>query len=119
MAARRLSKSLLPAIRRIFYKANPPVSPEEAMWRERAARLTLDALGHTNLTRKAHEHNAAVIYARRWFRGMYDDPQNSEKVDNSRATFECAGLDMHFEAVREVVLSRHIPRMRDTRKTIP
>jgi len=50
-------------IKKAFRVAPPPVSGEERLWRERAARMTLDALGYTNLTVKPPEHNEAVRYA--------------------------------------------------------
>ena len=75
------------------------------MWRERAARMTLDALGHTNLTVKPHRHNDAVRYARRWFRGLYAYHPDEKLVDNAEATFECAGVD--FETVKKYVLQRN------------
>lgn len=58
--------------------------------------MTLDALGHTNLTVKPHEHNTAVRYARRWFREMFED-------DSARETFALAGVLL--QPVKESVLS--------------
>lgn len=84
------------------------------MWRERAARMTLDALGYTNLTRKIDEHNDAIVYARRWFSGVYDNHEDPKRVDNALATFDCAGLEDHFEIVRDCVLSRRVSLMRPT-----
>lgn len=99
MSTRRLSmiRDVPGYIKQIFANARPPVSPEQRLWRERAARLSLDSLGYTNLTVKPHEHNEAVRYARRWFRGMFvpdDDPY---------ATFDAAGII--FKDVRDAVLS--------------
>lgn len=71
------------------------------MWRERAARMTLDALGFTNLTMKPKRHNEAVRYARRWFRGMYEDAVES---DSPTATFDAAGL-VGFVEVRDAALA--------------
>ena len=97
MSTRRLAMiTTVPTpVKKAFKEADPPVSGEERLWRERAARLTLDALGHTNLTVKPHEHNAAVRYARRWLREIPVD-------DSSRDTFEAAGV--LFEEVRAAVL---------------
>jgi hypothetical protein len=72
-------------IKKAFCLANPPSSNEERLWRERAARMTLDALGHTSMTVKPRDHNDAVRYARRWFRGLLPD-------DDPAATFDSAGI---------------------------
>ncbi len=74
------------------------------MWRERAARMTLDALGHTNLTMKHVRHNEAVRYARRWFRGMYEDHEDVKQTDSPTATFDAGGL-IGFREVRDAVLA--------------
>lgn len=52
-------------VRQAFRRANDPLGPEECMWREVAARLTLDALGHTGLAQT--DHRKAVRDARIWF----------------------------------------------------
>ena len=65
--------------------------------------MTLDALGHTNLTVKPKRHNEAVRYARRWFRGHYADVPDYKYVDNPEATFDFAGIE-GFHNVREAVL---------------
>ncbi len=83
--------------------ANPPATPEERLWRERAARMTLDALGYTNLTVKPYEHNEAVGYARRWFRQMYTDHTDINESDDAQATFDSAGVV--FDTVRNSVLN--------------
>ena len=104
MSTRRLAMiTTVPApVKKAFRSAEPAVTGEERLWRERAARLTLDALGHTNLTVKPHEHNEAVRYARRWFRGIYDDPGAAEP-DSAEGTFDGAGV--LFEPVRAAVLA--------------
>lgn len=89
-------------IKAAFKDADHPISREQALWRERAARMTLDALGHTNLTVKPFQHNEAVLYARRWFHGFFEDHPDDEKVDNAGATFDFAGIP--FSAVRKHVL---------------
>jgi hypothetical protein len=91
------------SIKRAFRRAGIPTSGEERLWRERAARMTLDALGHTNLTVKPHDHNETVRYARRWFRGIYDDMDDPKMVDNAAATFDYGGID--FPDVKRAVLS--------------
>ena len=98
MSTRRLAMiTTVPApIKKAFRVAPPPVSGEERMWRERAARMTLDALGYTNLTVKPPEHNEAVRYARRWVRGLFEDD------DDPVGTFEAAGV--LFEEVRKAVI---------------
>ncbi len=98
MSTRRLAMiTTVPLpVKKAFRDANPPVSGEERLWRERAARLTLDSLGYTNLTVKPHEHNETVRYARRWFRGCFD-------TDSSLDTFDAANV--LFEGVRTAVLS--------------
>lgn len=97
MSTRRLAQiSTVPTpIKKAFRDAPEVASSEERMWRERAARLTLDALGHTNLTVKPHEHNETVRYARRWFRGFIND-------DSSFSTFDAAGV--LYQEVRAAVL---------------
>ena len=62
--------------------------------------MTLDALGHTNLTMKKKRHNEAVRYARRWYRGMFEE---ASEQDNPTATFDAAGL-VGFAQVRDAVL---------------
>ena len=93
-----------PFIKRVFNNAPEPVSSEERLWRERAARMTLDALGHTNLTMKPTRHNEAVRYARRWYRGLYENHPNPKQVDNPSAVFDAANL-ISFKMVRECVLA--------------
>jgi hypothetical protein len=63
--------------------------------------MTLDALGHTNLTMKPKRHNEAVRYARRWYRGMFE---NAPEQDNPVATFDAAGL-IGFAQVRDAILA--------------
>lgn len=92
-----------PIIKKMFNHAEEPMSGEERLWRERAARMTLDALGHTNLTVKPLRHNSTVRYARRWFRGMFDNPPPPAEVDNVEATFDEAGIQ--FREVRDAVLA--------------
>ena len=87
----------------IFKDLKAPVSNEEWLWRERAARMVLDALGHTNLTVKPKRHNEAVRYARRWFRGHFEDAPDDRVVDNPEATFDFAGID-GFHKIRDAVL---------------
>ena len=89
-------------IKRAFTSGGVLQTPEQELWRERAARMTLDALGFTNLTVKKREHNEVVTYARRWFRGFYDDPADDTPVDNVEATFDYAGVAL--VPVRESVL---------------
>lgn len=116
MSTRRLAMiTTVPApIKKAFRVADPPVSGEERLWRERAARMTLDALGHTNLTVKPEEHNKTARYARRWFRGVYVGAPPTEKVINDVptkeinddcpvGTFDAANVTL--DAVRQAVLS--------------
>lgn len=105
MSTRRLAmiKKVPAEIRRIFHKSDVPPTPEGRLWRERAARMTLDALGYTNLTVKPQEHNAAVIYARRWFRNMYENHPDPKQVDSAVATFDYANVD--FVSVKRLVLA--------------
>lgn len=104
MSTRRLAMiTTVPLpVKKAFRLADEPTCGEERLWRERAARMTLDALGHTNLTVKPHEHNAAVRYARRWFRGFYNDLEGDAN-DNAPATFDFAGIV--FDDVKRVVLA--------------
>jgi hypothetical protein len=89
-------------IKRAFWTAEETVTGEERLWRERAARMTLDALGHTNLTMKPLDHNNTVRYARRWFRQIYASSEVPEE-DDAEATFWCAGIV--FDTVRNAVLA--------------
>lgn len=70
--------------------------------------MTLDSLGHTNLTMKKKRHNEAVLYARRWFRGLFiGAPPNEEEKpqdDGPRDTFDAANLT-GFTGVRDAVLA--------------
>lgn len=66
--------------------------------------MTLDGLGHTNLTMKKKRHNEAVRYSRRWFRGMFVEPSDSGDTDDPFATFDAASLT-GFEGVRDAVLA--------------
>lgn len=105
MSVRRLVaiKTVPARVKRIFNNAPEPVTSEESLWRERAARMTLDALGHTNLTMKPMRHNEVVKYARRWFRGFFDCHPDPKHVDISSATFDAGGL-VDFQRVRIEVL---------------
>lgn len=90
-------------IKGVFNQVDDPSTPEEELWRERAARMTLDALGFTHITTKPLRHNESVRYARRWFRGIYEDLPQESKEDSAVATFDSGGI-VGFEQVREVVL---------------
>lgn len=96
-------------VKKVFHKAEEPTTNEERLWRERAARMTLDALGHTNLTVKPKRHNETVRYARRWFRQMFEDNPDPGQADDAEATFDVAGL-VGFQQVRDAVLAVE-PRM--------
>ena len=102
MSTRRLAmiKAVPMSVKNVFRTAEEASTPEERLWRERAARMTLDALGYTNLTVKPWEHNEAVRYARRWFRGMFEDGPDS---DSATATFDSASV--LFVTVRDAVLA--------------
>jgi hypothetical protein len=88
-------------VKKAFNNAPSPATPEERLWRERAARMTLDALGYTNLTMKPKRHNEAVRYARRWYRGLFEEAAES---DSPSATFDAAGLE-GFPEIRNAVLA--------------
>ncbi len=106
MSTRRLSSivTIPPFIKKVFKTAPTPATPEERLWRERVARMTLDALGYTNLTMKRLRHNEAVRYARRWYRGLFVDLEDPKLVDDPVATFDAAGLS-DFTKVRDLALS--------------
>ena len=106
MSTRRLAviATVPPYVKKVFNSAFRPPTPEVRLWRERAARMTLDALGHTNLTMKKKRHNEAVRYARRWFRGMLMDHLEVGETDDPFATFEAANLT-GFTGVRDAVLA--------------
>lgn len=107
MSTRRLAVivTVPPYIKKVFNSAPEPATPEERLWRERAARMTLDALGHTNLTMKKKRHNEAVRYARRWFRGIYEGVHETDVgTDDPVATFDAANLT-GFTEVRDAVLA--------------
>ena len=91
-------------VTKAFRNAGKPISSQEELWRARAARLTLDALGYTSLTAKPDLHNTAVRYARAWFRGWFDNPQvDWVEIDNVMATFDLGGV--MFDPVQKAVLA--------------
>ncbi len=106
MSTRRLSiiVSVPSCIKKAFNNAHEPVTSEERLWRERAARMTLDALGHTNLTMKRKRHNEAVRYARRWFRGMFLYNPDAKETDDPEATFDAANI-IGFPQIRDAALA--------------
>lgn len=106
MSTRRLAVivSVPPYVKKVFNSASEPATPEERLWRERAARMILDALGHTNLTMKKKRHNEAVRYSRRWLRGVFMDHSDVSKTDDPEATFDAANL-IGFNEVRDAVLA--------------
>lgn len=106
MSTRRLAiiAAVPPIIKRIFNRAAEPICNEERLWRERAARMTLDALGYTNLTVKPKLHNEAVRYSRLWFRRMFDHHPDPKRVDNVVATFDSAGVN-DFPLICNAVLA--------------
>ena len=105
MSTRRLVviKTVPLYVKKVFNSASVPRTPEERLWRDRAARMTLDSLGHTNLTMKKKRHNEAVRYARRWFRGMLMDHPEVDETDDPEATFGAANIT-GFTGVRDAVL---------------
>lgn len=106
MSTRRLAviATVPPCVKKVFNSAPAPATSEERLWRERAARMTLDSLGHTNLTMKKKRHNEAVRYARRWFRGMLMDHPSIGETDDPFATFAAANLT-GFAGVRDAILA--------------
>ena len=106
MSTRRLAVigNIPPLVKKIFSEAGEPVSAVERLWRERAARMILDALGHTNLTVKPVHHNDAVRYARRWLKQVYAYHDNPRQQDDAEATFDAAGID-GYHSIRDVVLA--------------
>ncbi len=105
MSTRRLAVigNIPSLVKKIFSEAGAPVSAVERLWRERAARMILDALGHTNLTVKPVHHNETVRYARRWFRQMFAVHDDPRMVDDAEATFDAAGID-GYHSIRDAVL---------------
>jgi hypothetical protein len=90
-------------IRKAFRCVDNPTSPEMALWRERAARMTLDALGFTGLISKRKKHNDTISHARRWFRGCYDSTDIPlEFRDSAIDTFDSGGID--FQTIKSEVL---------------
>jgi hypothetical protein len=81
-------------IRRAFTLVEDPSCPEEALWREVATRMVLDALGYTGSTDDMGTHNKLVREARIWFRMMTRDVG---------MVFDLAGIDP--APVREYILS--------------
>jgi hypothetical protein len=67
-------------------------SPEQELWRDFIARMALDALGVTGISKRKPEHKQAISEARDWFWHSYDDMQ---------LAFEFAGLD--FDHVVTIV----------------
>jgi hypothetical protein len=106
LSTRRLSSvvEVPPYVKKIFTSSPEPTTPEEKLWRERVARMILDSLGYTTMTMKPPRHNEIVRYARRWFRGMFDDLEDPSMVDNPVATFDAAGI-IEFEKIRDALLA--------------
>jgi hypothetical protein len=98
MSTRRLNVivAVPHSVKRLFSEATEPQSNEERLWRERAARMVLDALGNTNLTVKPKRHNEAVRYARRWLKELIAD-------DDAEATFDAGGIIGYPEIRRKVL----------------
>lgn len=105
MSTRRLAVigNIPPLVKKIFSEAGEPISPVERLWRERAARMILDALGHTNLTVKPVHHNETVRYARRWLKQVYAYLDDPKMVDDAEATFDAAGID-GYHSIRDMIL---------------
>lgn len=106
MSSRRIPylKEVPYAVRRAFRCADEPHSVEERLWRERAARMVLDAVGLTCLIGKRKKHNDAVGYARRWLKGFYDTPDTPPELwDSARGTFDAGGIN--YEAVAGPILA--------------
>ncbi len=91
-------------IKGVFSQVDDPNTPEEKLWRERAARMTLDALGYTHITTKPMRHNDTVRYARRWFRGLYESLPDESQEDSAPATFDSGGI-VGFTRVKNAVLA--------------
>lgn len=83
--------------RQAFGTASRPESREELLWREVAARITLDACGYTNFSKadkgEYREHLKAMGEAHQWFRYDHDDVV---------AVFDLAGV--RYEPVIEAIL---------------
>lgn len=105
MSTRRLAVigNIPSLVKKIFNEAGEPISPVERLWRERAARMILDALGYTNLTVKPVHHNETVRYARRWFKQVYAYHDDPKQVDDAEATFDAAGIN-GYPFIRDAVL---------------
>lgn len=105
MSTRRIAiiSTVPQVIKEVFRRISSPRTPEEHLWRERAARMTLDALGYTNLTVKPDEHNETVRYARRWFKRLYVNHPDIAETDDPDGTFDCGGVP--FIQVRDTVLA--------------
>ena len=92
------------AVRRAFRCADEPRCAAELLWRERTARMVLDALGLTGLIGKRKKHNDAVGYARRWLRGFYETPDTPPELwDSARGTFDFGGIS--YEACAAPILA--------------
>lgn len=95
MTTRRLlsTEGIPKPIKLAFESADEPGCGEAAFWREFAARMILDALGHTGFSRsEAFQHNKIVHETRLWFRSP---PPEAELY------FEFAGVS--FQMVREQI----------------
>ena len=108
MSVRRLSNidAIPHEIRRAFRNSFEPREWEETLWREVAARMTLDALGYTGLTGEPEKHDAAVREARRWFKGI-------PELDSPVIVFDYAVMSGYFHVVRDEVLKYPITYMLD------
>lgn len=103
MSVRRLSNiyNIPHAVTKAFRNANKPKSPEEILWREVAARITLDGLGYTGLTGEPDKHDHAVREARRWFRGIPVE-------DSPEIVFDYAAMTNYYPGIRTAVLNHPV-----------
>jgi hypothetical protein len=89
-----------------FRNAEEPKNSQETLWREVAARATLDALGYTGRTAEPDQHDAIIKEARLWFKGI-PIPESPHIV------FDNASLLPYFPKVKEAVLNYPVTYMTD------
>ena len=108
MSTRRLSNidSIPHSVTRAFRNASEPKTSQEVLWREVAARMTLDALGYTGLTGERDKHDNAVREARRWFKGI-------PYPESPKIVFDYADMTPYFPSVKTAVLNHPVTYFRD------
>lgn len=89
-------------IKRAFIQAPEPTCPEQHMWQEFIARMSLDALGETGESER-DKHENALLEAWRWWRHFSEDV--TEALDLS-------GIDRRLQGIVVAEIGRIKPELR-------